>query len=193
MEQPLWAVSFSGGLPRKIGSGNSPDVSAAGQVAFVSDGQIWSVPLSGSAAAQQLLKARGRNGSPRWSPDGKSLAFVSQREDHSFIGLYQPASNTLRYIAASVDRDQSPRWSPDGKQIAFVRQPGRGGDPPRPGADDVPVPWSIWVADIESLKAREVWASSKTPEGSLPRMAGEDVLRWGGDGRLVFASEQDGW
>ena len=110
-EQALWAVSFSGGLPRKIGSGNSPDVSAAGQVAFVSDGQIWSVPLSGSAAAQQLFKARGRNGSPRWSPDGKSLAFVSQREDHSFIGLYQPAGNTLRYIAASVDRDQSPRWS----------------------------------------------------------------------------------
>ena len=192
-EQALWAVSFSGGLPRKIGSGNSPDVSAAGQVAFVSDGQIWSVPLSGSAAAQQLFKARGRNGSPRWSPDGKSLAFVSQREDHSFIGLYQPAGNTLRYIAASVDRDQSPRWSPDGKQIAFVRQPGRGGEPPPPGAEEAPNPWAIWVADIEALRARQVWASTASAEGSLPRTADENILQWGSGGRLVFASEQDGW
>ena len=162
-------------------------------MAFVSDGQIWSVPLSGSSAPQQLLKARGRNGSACWSPDGKTLAFVSTRDDHSFIALYRPSSNTLRYLAPSVDRDQSPRWSPDGKKIAFVRQPGRGGDPPPPGAEEVPVPWAIWVADVETLRAREVWASSKVPEGSLPRMAGENLLQWAADGRLIFLSEQDGW
>ncbi len=192
-EQALWAVPFSGGLPRKLGNGTGADVSVTGQVAFVSEGQIWSVPLSGSAPAQPMFKARGRNLSPSWSPDGRTLAFVSEREDHHFIGLYQPASNSLRFVAPTIDRDNAPRWSPDDRQIAFIRQPGRGGEPPPPGADAVPVPWSIWVADAETLRARQVWASDETDEASLPRLAGASLLQWGANGRLVFASEKDGW
>jgi len=192
-EQAIWAVNLKGGMPRKLGNGIAPDVSSSGEVAFVSDGEIWTVPLSASTAAKQLFKARGKNGSPAWSPDGKTLAFASDREDHSFIGLYQLGSNTVRYIAPSVDRDHSPRWSPDGKEIAFVRQPGRGGDPPPPGSDSVPAPWSIWIADAATLQARQVWASGTTPEASLPRFAGENALQWAADGRLVFLSEQDGW
>ncbi|MGH8247703.1 MAG: TolB family protein [Gammaproteobacteria bacterium] len=192
-EQAIWAVGFTGGLPRKLGNGASPAISSTGQVAFTSGGQIWSAPLSGSAAAQPLFHARGRNGGAAWSPDDRSLVFVSDREDHSFIALYRPVSNSIRYIAPSVDRDHSPRWSLDGKQIAYVRQSGRGGEAPLPGADNVPNPWSIWVAEVDTLAARQVWASTNTPEGSIPRMAGEDILSWGADGRLVFASEQDGW
>jgi dipeptidyl aminopeptidase/acylaminoacyl peptidase len=192
-EQAIWAVNLKGGMPRKLGNGIAPDVSSSGEVAFVSDGEIWTVPLSASTAAKQLFKARGKNGSPAWSPDGKTLAFASDREDHSFIGLYQLGSNTVWYIAPSVDRDHSPRWSPDGKEIAFVRQPGRGGDPPPPGSDSVPAPWSIWIADAATLQARQVWASATTPEASLPRFAGENTLQWAADGRLVFLSEQDGW
>jgi len=192
-EQAIWAVNLKGGMPRKLGNGIAPDVSSSGEVAFVSDGEIWTVPLSASTAAKQLFKARGKNGSPAWSPDGKTLAFASDREDHSFIGLYQLGSDTVRYIAPSVDRDHLPRWSPDGKEIAFVRQPGRGGDPPAPGSDSVPAPWSIWIADAATLQARQVWASATTPEASLPRSAGENTLQWAADRRLVFLSEQDGW
>lgn len=192
-EQAIWAVNSKGEMPRKLGNGISPDVSSSGEVAFVSDGEVWTVPLSATTAAKRLFKARGKNGSPVWSPNGKTLAFVSDREDHSFIGFYQPGSDTVRYIAPSVDRDQSPRWSPDGKEIAFVRQPGRGGDPPSPGSDSVPAPWSIWIADAATLQARQAWASAATPEASLPRFAGENTLQWAADGRVVFLSEQDGW
>ena len=59
--------------------------------------------------------------SPQWSPDGAELAFVSNRGDHSFIGIYDTRSNYLRFMSPSVDRDQSPRWSPDGRRIAFIR------------------------------------------------------------------------
>ncbi len=192
-EQALWAVNVRGGLARKLGNGTGPDVSAAGDVAFVSKGEIWIVPLSASSPARQLFKARGTNGSPTWSPDGRTLAFVSDREDHSFIGLYRPGSAAVQYIAPSVDRDSMPRWSADGRQIAFVRQPGRGGDPPAPGTDNVPAPWSIFIGDVATLGARQVWASGTSPEASLPRLAGENLIQWASDGRLVFFSEQDGW
>jgi dipeptidyl aminopeptidase/acylaminoacyl peptidase len=193
MEQSIWMVRFSGGLPRLLANGNQPDISAEGTVAFVSGGEIWTVPLSGSAAPQQALKTRGRNLAPAWSPDGKTLAFLSEREDHSFICLYRPGDRALHYLAPSVDRDSALRWSPDGKQIAFVRQPGRGGEPPAPGAENVPVPWAVWIGDPGTLTAREVWVSGGAPEASLPRLAEDNILQWGAGDRLVFASERDGW
>ncbi|HYK90512.1 MAG TPA: prolyl oligopeptidase family serine peptidase [Acidobacteriota bacterium] len=192
-EQAVWAVKLSDGVPRKLGGGADPDISLSGEVAFVSEGAIWVAPLSASAPARQLFKARGRNDNPAWSPDGRTLAFVSDREDHSFIGLYRTGGNEVRYIAPSVDRDSAPRWSSDGKRIAFVRQPGRGGDPPAPGTDNVPEPWSILIADVETLHARQVWASGAAPDASLPRLAGENLIHWAADGSLVFFSEQDGW
>jgi len=192
-ERAIWAVDIPEGVPRKLGNGTSPALSPTGRVAFLSDGQIWAAPLSGSTAAQQLLRVRGRSRDLRWSPDGETLAFVSDRNEYSFITLYQPDSDGFRYVSPSVDRDHFPRWSPDGKQIAFVRQPGRGGELPPPLAENVPSPWAIWVADLETLAARKVWESSQEPEGSLPRMAAENTLQWASENRLVFASEQEGW
>lgn len=192
-EQALWSVSVEGGGPRRIGSGAQPTVSLAGQVAFINDGQVWSAPLSGSMPPQQLFSARGIQRSPQWSPDGTILAFVSDRGDHSFIGLYDATRSSVAWVAPSVDRDHTPRWSPSGREIAFIRQPGRGGDPPPADATEVPDPWSIWLAEVGSTGARRLWTSTALPDGSLPRMAGEGILQWGSEARLVFASEEDGW
>ena len=73
---------------------------------------------------EPFIKAWGTNSAPRWSPDGKQIAFVSERVDHSFIGIYDVATRTVKYMAPSVDRDTSPTWSHDGKRIAFIRRPG---------------------------------------------------------------------
>jgi dipeptidyl aminopeptidase/acylaminoacyl peptidase len=71
-----------------------------------------------------LFRAWGRNGSPRWSPDGSKVAFVSNRVDHSYIGVYDVRTHTVTYLSPGVDRDSSPTWSPDGSRIAFIRRPG---------------------------------------------------------------------
>jgi dipeptidyl-peptidase 4 len=71
-----------------------------------------------------LVKAWGTNGAPVWSPDGSKFAFVSNRVDHSLIGVYHMRTRRITFLSPSVDHDTSPTWSPDGRKVAFIRRPG---------------------------------------------------------------------
>jgi len=196
-EQAVWTVSWTGGEPKRIDAGSSPRISAQGMIAYVKDGQIWLVPLGEVEKPQQLV-VRGRDVGQEWSPDGKQLAFMSARGDHSFIAVYDVAVKSIRYLAPTVDSDSHPKWSPDGKWIAFVRRPAATRDTPDGFfiAPDRPEPWAIWLADAATGSAHEIWRSTTTMEGSLPHMAGDTgggLIQWGAESRIVFASEQDGW
>ena len=196
-EQAVWLVSALGGAPRRIGAGTSPTPSPSGErVALVLRDTIWSAPLRGGAAPQVLFRARGRSGSPMWSPNGRQLAFVSRRGDHGFIGVFDVARREVRWIAPDVDLDNLPRWSPDGMKIGFVRRPGSlfpGAPSAVPDSGTTLPPFRIMVADVATLDAREAWRSPGGPDGAFPGMAGEWGLMWAADDRLVFASEQTGW
>jgi dipeptidyl aminopeptidase/acylaminoacyl peptidase len=52
------------------------------------------------------------------------IAFVSDRVDHSFIGIYDLRTREVRFLSPSVDLDTSPTWSPDSTRVAFIRRPG---------------------------------------------------------------------
>ncbi len=189
----IWAAPVMGGEPKVLAEGDSPDISPAGdRIAYVQNRQMWSVPIAGDRPAARLFFARGESAAPTWSPDGRTLAFVSDRDDHRFVGLYTSADRPIRYLAASTARDSSPRWSPDGTRIAFVRQPGRGG-PVQPLLTVPTNPWAIWVADVATGDARQVWRSPETRRGSFPQVMGGANLQWAAGDRLVFLSYQDGW
>jgi dipeptidyl aminopeptidase/acylaminoacyl peptidase len=189
----VWSVPFAGGTPKLLGEGDDPTISPRGdRVAFIRDRQIWAAPLDGAKPAARLFFCRGQSSSPEWSPDGSALAFVSSREDHSFIGTYTSNSEPIRYLAPSTSRDISPRWSPDGQMIAFARRQGSGGAPPTI-LQQHPDPWEIWVADARSANAHLVWKSPETLRGSFPRTLGNANLNWGVGGRIIFLADLDGW
>ncbi|MGA2740699.1 MAG: prolyl oligopeptidase family serine peptidase, partial [Bryobacteraceae bacterium] len=192
VEQQVWVVAL-GGAPRLIGEGNQPAVSPqAPLVAFARKGQIWSALLDGKEKAEQSIHARGQNGGLRWSPDGARLAFVSSRGNHSFVGVYDAAAKTVRYLDPSVDHDDAPVWSPDGRQVAFVRIPTVDEHKYFAAVRSGP-PWSIRVADAAGASpGKEVWKALEGDGSVFRQLGSEQQFFWAGD-RLVFPWERDGW
>jgi len=197
--QQVWAVDIDKGDPRLLGDMGCDEegcediqISPNGEFAVWSaKKQLWIAPISGKEKAKALTFARGTNTQPKWSPDGKKIAFVSDRGDHSFVVIYELGRTELRYLSPSADRDQFPRWSPDGSQIAFIRLAGK--QMKQPFIPLSPLPWAIWVYDVARDSGQEIWKSGPQLDDSLPQLTADTSFQFGAKNRIVFSSEQDGW
>jgi dipeptidyl aminopeptidase/acylaminoacyl peptidase len=197
--QQVWAVDVDKGEPRLLGEMGCDEegcediqISPNGEFAVWSaKKQIWIAPLSGKEKAKPLTYVRGKSAQPKWSPDGKKVAFVSDRGDHSFIAIYEFGKTTLRYVSPSGDRDALPRWSPDGSQLAYVRLVGK--QKKQAFIPLTPLPWAIWVYDVTGDSAKQVWASGLELDDSLPELTEDRSFYFAGKNRIIFSSEKDGW
>ncbi len=191
-DQALWSVALDGSPAKKLTEGHGGAISPKGDaVAFLRAGQIWMMKPSGADAALAVSQKGSANGL-RWSPDGRQLAFVSNRRDHSLIGIYTPDTKVLRYIDASVDHDSNPVWSPDSRRIAYTRTPAVSRIyafvPHRKGE-----PWSLRLFDLTANSDKELFHADPGP-GSLWRgIEGESQLSWTANRRIVFPWEKTGW
>jgi dipeptidyl aminopeptidase/acylaminoacyl peptidase len=198
-EQQVWAADVTNGKPRLLGTMEcTPEdcedirISPDGKyVVWSGQHKLWLAPVSGATPAHPLAYIRGDNAQPRWSPDGKQIAFVSDRGTHALIGIYRFGKDTIRWVDPGVFHDTLPRWSPDGSKLAFISVMGDG-DPFVSGKLQ---PWTINVWDAASGKTKVVWQSTDDADGSyLDEGDWEDqAFRFATDDRIVFASQEDGW
>lgn len=75
---------------------------------------------SGSGAPLQLTRAKKSSTAPAWSPDGKWIAFASDRTDKRQIYLISPKGGEAKAITNVEDGVAAFEWAPDGKRIAFT-------------------------------------------------------------------------
>jgi dipeptidyl aminopeptidase/acylaminoacyl peptidase len=88
---------------------------------------IWVAPLDGSEEPRQFTSGERNDGSPRWSPDGRWLAFVSNRDGEEKKAKGQlyvlPAhGGEPRKLTDGKESVESIAWSPDSSRIAFARR-----------------------------------------------------------------------
>ncbi|HEX4542040.1 MAG TPA: hypothetical protein VH114_02650, partial [Candidatus Acidoferrum sp.] len=79
---------------------------------------IWLVSTAGGAPAQ--LTQSGHDSSPVWSPDGKTLAFLSSRSGDSQVYLLSLEGGEAHALTKLSTGADLVKWSPDGKTIAFT-------------------------------------------------------------------------
>ncbi len=96
-----------------------PSLSADGsEIAFVSGGDIWIGPASGGDA-RLVVGHTANDYRPRFSPDGKRLAFISTRTGNGDIYVLDLAGTTLRRLTFDDGTENLDGWSPDGEYLYY--------------------------------------------------------------------------
>src|ERR1051325_1773260 len=88
------------------------------EIAFVSGGDIWTVPATGGVASL-LVSHAANEARPLYSPDGRQLAFISSRTGNGDIYLLTFATGDLKRLTFDDGLDQLDGWSRDGRWIYF--------------------------------------------------------------------------
>lgn len=89
------------------------------EIVYSMAGSLWRQKLD-SKEAVQLTDGAGYDYQPDWSPDGKSIIYVSYQKDAIELWLLDVASGRTEQLTSGGAVNVEPRWSPDGQRIIFV-------------------------------------------------------------------------
>ena len=195
-----------------------PDVARDGTLLFVSTRtgggeQIW-MRDPGAAPRQVTQFDRWRIVQPRWSPDGRHVAFVAVVNDQADLYVMPRTGGQPRRLTQDAAEDGSPDWSPDGRHLYFTSR--RDGGPSvwrvDPSAEGSPAervtpagvghfridPAGAWLYYVLSGRPG-LWRQALAPGGASvtgPRqkvvdgLAAADWANWGLTGNTLFYVER---
>ncbi len=156
------------------GSWISLDVSPDGKtIVFDLLGDIYTMPIEGGKATP-LTQGMAYDAQPRFSPDGKRIAFVSDRSGGEGVWILSlDLKDTVQVTKGKGDLYQSPVWTPDGNYIVVSKGTGF-------------VPAKLWIYHVEG--------GSGAPLIKEPEAVRTTGPAFGPDGRyLWFARRQGTW
>jgi dipeptidyl aminopeptidase/acylaminoacyl peptidase len=110
-------------------------VSEIDREANKANSSLWLVPVAGGEP-KRLTTTPGTNNHPRWSPDGKTIAFVSSRGGSSQVWLLPVDGGEPRQLTKLPIDVNGPIWSPKGDKLAFAAEVYPGKTPEETAAKD---------------------------------------------------------
>ncbi len=192
-----------------------------GRVAFTYLGDIWLADADGKDV-QRLTVHKARDVYPRFSPDGRWIAFSSDREGNMDVYVIPTAGGAVRRLTVHSADETVLDWTPDGKGILFASQRGEDfmgklyvapidGGLPRDAGPDMGVAGS-YSPDGKRMainrKAQAYWRkyyrgayqsdvtimdlAAKTFKDVAPFDGMDSWPMWGHDGFIYFVSDREG-
>ncbi len=151
---------------------------------------LFSVEVA-SGEARQLTDGDWNDGEPRWSPDGKRVAFTSDRTNERWrwpaaaIWTLELESGALNQLTDDSLACSAPSWSPDGAQIAFLAGPRRHGV----GHTDLYVTSADPARSNARLLTQDFTPTCQnTGIDDLRSFHGASRLYWSADGQEIYFS-----
>lgn len=107
---------------KPIRGANFPALSPDGKsLCFSYLGDLWTVPATGGTATRLTIH-EAEDAMPRWSPDGRWIAFTSNREGNFDVYVISSAGGPARQLTFNSSNDWAMDWSPDGSKVLFYGQ-----------------------------------------------------------------------
>ncbi len=112
---------------------------------------------------------------PSVSPDGKKVAFMSNRNNNWDIYVVNIDGSNLQRLTTDDAQDGLPAWSPDGKAIAFVSN--RGG------------PWAVWAMTPNGTGIEQLFTYQGGPDGFVASEPTHDTTRGWAEERISWSAK----